>query len=77
MEDNQTGIIQILFAFFEVGRGVKYIPDAVMHEFANSIGILIFIDQLHYFKGQGLIMYVLVGIGLLAIYIPKNNKKYH
>lgn len=63
-----TGIIQILFGIFKVGRIVKYIPDAVMHGFVNALGILIFIDQLHYFKGQGLIMYILVGVGLLVIY---------
>ncbi|WP_297436884.1 SulP family inorganic anion transporter [uncultured Clostridium sp.] len=71
-----TGIIQIIFAFFKAGRIVKYIPDAVMHGFVNSLGILIFIDQLHYFKGQGLVMYILVGLGLVVIYIfPRITKK--
>ena len=71
-----TGIIQIIFAFFKAGRVVKYIPDAVMHGFVNSLGILIFIDQLHYFKGQGLVMYILVGLGLVVIYIfPRITKK--
>lgn len=71
-----TGIIQILFALFKAGKIVKYIPDAVMHGFVNSLGILIFVDQLHYFKGQGLVMYILVGLGLLIIYIfPRLTKK--
>ena len=71
-----TGIIQILFGIFKAGRIVKYIPESVMHGFVNALGILIFVDQLHYFKGEGLIMYVLVGIGLLAIYtFPLLTKK--
>ncbi|MGL4656638.1 MAG: SulP family inorganic anion transporter [Sarcina sp.] len=71
-----TGIIQILFGLFKAGKIVKYIPDAVMHGFVNALGILIFIDQLHYFKGQGLIMYILVGVGLLVIYtFPLLTKK--
>ncbi|WP_297517462.1 SulP family inorganic anion transporter [uncultured Clostridium sp.] len=71
-----TGIIQLLFALFKAGRIVKYIPDAVMHGFVNALGILIFIDQIHYFKGQGLVMYILVGIGLLVIYtFPLLTKK--
>ncbi|MGL5574950.1 MAG: SulP family inorganic anion transporter [Sarcina sp.] len=71
-----TGIIQILFGVFKFGKIVKYIPQAVMHGFVNALGILIFIDQLHYFKGQGFIMYILVGIGLLIIYtFPFLTKK--
>lgn len=71
-----TGIIQILFGVFKAGRIVKYIPDAVMHGFVNALGILIFVDQLHYFKGQKLIMYILVGVGLLVIYtFPLVTKK--
>ncbi|MGL4450356.1 MAG: SulP family inorganic anion transporter [Sarcina sp.] len=71
-----TGIIQILFGIFKFGKIIKYIPQAVMHGFVNALGILIFLDQLHYFKGQGLIMYILVGIGLLVIYtFPFLTKK--
>ena len=71
-----TGIIQVLFGLFKAGRVVKYIPDSVMHGFVNALGILIFVDQLHYFKGEGLIMYILVGIGLLVIYtFPLLTKK--
>lgn len=71
-----TGIIQILFGVFKAGRIVKYIPDAVMHGFVNALGILIFVDQLHYFKGQKIIMYILVGVGLLVIYtFPLLTKK--
>ncbi|MGL4760282.1 MAG: SulP family inorganic anion transporter [Sarcina sp.] len=71
-----TGIIQVLFSVFKAGRIIKYIPDAVMHGFVNALGILIFIDQMHYFKGQGLAMYILVGVGLLVIYtFPLLTKK--
>lgn len=71
-----TGIIQMLFGIFKVGRVVNYIPDAVMHGFVNSLGILIFVDQLHYFKGAASTMYILVGIGLIIIYtFPLLTKK--
>lgn len=71
-----TGIIQIIFSIFKVGRLIKYIPSAVMNGFVNSLGILLFVDQIHYFKGQGLIMYILVGIGLIIIYtFPLLTKK--
>ncbi|MGL5634609.1 MAG: SulP family inorganic anion transporter [Sarcina sp.] len=71
-----TGIIQILFGIFKAGRIVKYIPDAVMNGFVNALGILIFVDQLHYFKGQGILMYTLVGVGLIVIYMfPLITKK--
>ncbi|MGL4740073.1 MAG: SulP family inorganic anion transporter [Sarcina sp.] len=71
-----TGIIQILFGIFKAGKIIKYIPDAVMNGFVNALGILIFVDQFHYFKGQGILMYILVGIGLVVIYtFPIITKK--
>ena len=71
-----TGIFQIIFGVCKAGKLVKYIPEAVMHGFVNALGILIFVDQIHYFKGQGLVMYILVGIGILVIYtFPYLTKK--
>lgn len=71
-----TGIIQIIFGIFNVGKFIKYIPDSVMFGFVNSLGILLFTDQLHYFKNSGFWMYLLVAIGLIIIYIfPILTKK--
>lgn len=71
-----TGIIQIIFGIFNVGKFVKYIPDSVMFGFVNSLGILLFTDQLHYFKNSGFWMYLLVVIGLIIIYtFPILTKK--
>ncbi len=71
-----TGVFQIIFGICKAGKLVKYIPESVMHGFVNALGILIFVDQIHYFKGQGLVMYILVGIGILVIYtFPYLTKK--
>lgn len=71
-----TGIIQVLFGVFKVGDLIRYIPSPVMSGFVNSLGILLFTDQLHYFKGSGYEMYLLVIIGLVVIYtFPLITKK--
>lgn len=71
-----TGIIQVLFGVFKVGDLVRYIPSPVMSGFVNSLGILLFTDQLHYFKGSGYEIYLLVIIGLVVIYtFPLITKK--
>ncbi|MGL4989778.1 MAG: SulP family inorganic anion transporter [Sarcina sp.] len=71
-----TGVIQIIFGIFKVGKFIKYIPDSVMFGFVNALGILLFTDQLHYFKNSGFEMYLLVAIGLIVIYtFPILTKK--
>ena len=64
-----TGIIQIFFGIFKVGNLLRFIPKSVMYGFVNSLGIMLFVDQLHFFKGQSYIMYILVLIGLAVIYL--------
>ena len=71
-----TGFIQILFGIFKVGKLLKFIPQAVMFGFVNALGIMLFKDQIHFFIGQGYMMYILVGIGLAIIYLfPLLTKK--
>lgn len=71
-----TGIIQILFGVLKVGNLLRFIPRSVMYGFVNSLGIMLFVDQLHFFKGQSYIMYILVLIGLAVIYLfPLITKK--
>lgn len=71
-----TGIIQVFFGIFKVGNLLRFIPKSVMSGFVNSLGIMLFVDQLHFFKGQSYIMYVLVLIGLAVIYLfPLITKK--
>lgn len=71
-----TGIIQVLFGIFKIGNLLRFIPKSVMYGFVNSLGIMLFVDQLHFFKGQSYIMYILVLIGLAVIYLfPLITKK--
>lgn len=71
-----TGIIQILFGIFKIGNLLRFVPKSVMYGFVNSLGIMLFVDQLHFFKGQSYIMYILVLIGLAVIYLfPLITKK--
>ncbi|MGM9944819.1 MAG: SulP family inorganic anion transporter, partial [Lysinibacillus sp.] len=49
-----TGIIQILFGVFKIARLMKFIPNAVMIGFVNSLAILVFIAQTPHFIGGSL-----------------------
>ncbi|MCC2251825.1 MAG: SulP family inorganic anion transporter [Bacillota bacterium] len=64
-----TGIIQIIFGIFKLARVMKFVPRSVMVGFVNALAILIFTAQLPHFKGEGWIMYGLVGLTLAIIYI--------
>ncbi|WP_279222249.1 SulP family inorganic anion transporter [Anaerophilus nitritogenes] len=71
-----TGIIQIIAGFFKFGNLMKFIPRPVMIGFVNALAILIFDSQISHFKGASLNMYLMVGAGLLIIYLfPKFSKK--
>lgn len=71
-----TGIIQILFGIFKIGNLLRFIPKSVMYGFVNSLGIMLFVDQLRFFKDESYIMYILVLIGLAVIYLfPLITKK--
>lgn len=63
-----TGVIQILFGVLKVARLMKFIPNAVMIGFVNSLAILIFMAQVPHFIGISTMTYVFVGITLLLVY---------
>jgi SulP family sulfate permease len=70
-----TGIIQVIFGFFKVGRFMTFIPHSVVIGFVNALAILIFMAQLPHFIGQSWIMYAVVGATLAIIYIlPRFTK---
>jgi len=46
-----SGIIQILFGFFKIGRWVQYIPYPVISGFMSGIGIIIIILQINPYLG--------------------------
>lgn len=64
-----TGIIQILFGVFKIAKLMKFIPNAVMIGFVNSLAILIFMAQVPHFLGVNNMTYVFVAITLLIVYI--------
>lgn len=64
-----TGIIQVVFGIFKIAKLMKFIPNAVMIGFVNSLAILIFMAQVPHFLGISTLTYVFVAITLLIIYI--------
>ncbi len=70
-----TGVIQILFGVFKLGRYLKFVPRSVMIGFVNALAILIFMAQLPQFAGENWHMYAMVAAGLAIIYgLPRLTK---
>ncbi|EDL64220.1 SulP family inorganic anion transporter, partial [Bacillus sp. SG-1] len=55
-----TGVLQILFGVFKLGRFMKFIPRSVMIGFVNALAILIFMAQVPHFLGEGMLVYALI-----------------
>lgn len=70
-----TGIIQIIFGVFKLGRFITFVPHSVVIGFVNALAILIFLAQLPHFSGASWIMYALVAATLVIIYVlPRFTK---
>ncbi len=70
-----TGVVQILFGVFKLGRYLKFVPRSVMIGFVNALAILIFMAQLPQFVGENWQMYAMVAVGLAIIYgLPRLTK---
>ncbi|WP_335873002.1 SulP family inorganic anion transporter [Bacillus sp. 2205SS5-2] len=70
-----TGIIQIIFGLFKVGKFMRFIPRSVMVGFVNALAILIFTAQLPHFIDETWVMYAMVAGSLAIIYIlPRFSK---
>ncbi|WP_008317133.1 SulP family inorganic anion transporter [Leptolyngbya sp. PCC 6406] len=70
-----TGIIQVLFGVFKLGRQMKYVPRAVMLGYINALGVLIFLAQLPQLTGKPPAVYILTALSLAIIYIlPRFTK---
>ena len=63
-----TGFIQILFGLCKIAKLMKFIPNAVMIGFVNSLAILIFMAQVPHFVGISTMTYVFVAITLILVY---------
>ena len=64
-----TGVLQIIFGVFKLGRYMKFVPKSVMIGFVNALAILIFLAQLPMFVGATWHMYAMVAVGLGIIYL--------
>nr|WP_106782337.1 SulP family inorganic anion transporter [Lysinibacillus timonensis] len=63
-----TGIIQIIFGILKIAKLMKFIPNAVMIGFVNSLAILIFMAQVPHFIGISTMTYVFVAVTLILVY---------
>jgi SulP family sulfate permease len=83
-----TGIIQMTFGIFKLGKFIRLVPQPVMLGFVNGLAIVIFLSQLGQFKfvndagtlawlegNTMLVMLALVGITMAIIhFLPKLTK---
>ena len=62
-----TGLIQIIFGVLKIARLMKFIPNAVMIGFVNSLAILVFMAQTPHFIGGDIFtwLFLLGTIGLI------------
>ncbi|MBS7344930.1 MAG: SulP family inorganic anion transporter [Caryophanon sp.] len=67
-----TGVIQIIFGYLNIARLMRFIPNAVMIGFVNSLAILVFMAQLPHFMNVTWMSYVFAAATIALIYIvPK------
>lgn len=64
-----TGIFQVLFGLFKLGRQMKFVPRAVMIGYINALAVLLFWAQLPQLTSVPYMVYVLVAASLGIIYI--------
>ncbi|MGF1574697.1 MAG: SulP family inorganic anion transporter [Cyanophyceae cyanobacterium] len=70
-----TGIFQLLFGVFKLGRQIKYVPRAVVLGYINALAILIFLAQLPQLTNVPPTVYILTLLSLAIIYIlPRFTK---
>jgi len=64
-----TGIIQFILGMFGVANLMRFIPNSVMLGFVNALGIMIFITQMPYLIGGGVVTYIFAGVTLILVYL--------
>ncbi len=70
-----TGLIQVLFGVFKMGKFIRLVPQPAMYGFVNGLAIVIAMAQFKFFAGEGITMYLLVGITMLTMYLlPRYTK---
>lgn len=64
-----TGIIQIIFGLLKVSKLMKFISNAVMLGFVNSLALLVFIAQTPHFIGKNTLTWVFLLITISLVYL--------
>ena len=64
-----TGIIQIIFGMLKIARLMKFIPNAVMIGFVNSLAILVFMAQTPHFIGGDFVTWTFLLATIALIYV--------
>ncbi|MER2038703.1 MAG: SulP family inorganic anion transporter [Solibacillus sp.] len=63
-----TGFIQIAFGLLKIARLMKFIPNAVMIGFVNSLAILVFLAQTPHFIGGDFMTWLFLLVTIALIY---------
>ena len=70
-----AGLIQVAFGIFKLGKFIRLVPQPALYGFVNGLAIVIAMAQFKFFDGQGLTMYIIVGVTMAIMYIlPKFTK---
>ena len=70
-----TGLIQVLFGVFKMGKFIRLVPQPAMYGFVNGLAIVIAMAQFKFFAGEGILMYLLVGVTMAIMYLlPRYTK---
>ena len=67
-----AGLIQVIVGLLKLGKFIRLVPQPALYGFVNGLAIVIAKAQFDFFEGQGISMYIIVGITMLIMYIlPK------
>jgi len=70
-----AGAIQILVGILKLGKFIRLVPQPALYGFVNGLAVVIAMAQFKFFEGQGISMYIVVGITMLIMYfLPKMTK---
>jgi SulP family sulfate permease len=70
-----TGLIQVLFGVFKMGKFIRLVPQPAMYGFVNGLAVVIAMAQFKFFAGEGAMMYLLVGVTMAIMFLlPRYTK---
>ncbi len=77
-----TGIIQMAFGYFRLGKFIRLVPHPVMMGFVNGLAIVIFMSQLDMFKSggewlSGSSLFIMIGLTALTMIMMAGIPKIH